>query len=61
MEVFTVREVATYLKCSQSAIRKLVSIKAIPFYNVGNRILFRKEAVDNWINQQETYIEHNNL
>ena len=42
METFTVRELAIYLRCSQSVIRKLVTKKEIPFYNIGKRILFRK-------------------
>ena len=53
-EVFTVNEVAEYLRCSQSAIRKLVTNNEIPFYNIGRRILFRKKSIDNWIVQQET-------
>lgn len=61
METFTVRELAIYLRCSQSVIRKLVTKKEIPFYNVGKRILFRKEAIDNWVYQQENNIEDNTL
>lgn len=54
MEVFTVSEVATYLKCSQSAIRKLVNNKQIPFYRIGRKILFKKLSIDAWILNQET-------
>ena len=54
MEVFTVNEVADYLRCSQSAIRKLVTNKQIPFYRIGRRILFRKAAIDNWVSNQES-------
>ncbi len=61
METFKVNELAEYLGCSQSAIRKLVTNKKIPFFNVGRRILFRKEAIDKWIHQQEINIECNNL
>ncbi len=53
METFTVKEVADYLRCSQSAIRKLVANNKIPFYKVGRRILFRKMSIDNWIFEQE--------
>ena len=58
MEVFTVAELATHLKCSESLIRKLVTNKKIPFFNVGSRILFKKETIDNWVHQQE--INNNN-
>ena len=61
METFTVRELAVYLRCSQSVIRKLVTNNEIPFYNIGRKILFRKVAIDNWVYQQETNVECNNL
>ena len=53
MEVLTVKEVANYLNCSTSVVRKLVLNKKIPFYRVGNRILFRKISIDNWVYEQE--------
>jgi len=53
MEVLTVKEVANYLNCSTSVVRKLVLNKKIPFYRVGTRILFRKIAIDNWVYTQE--------
>ena len=57
MEIFDVKEVANYLKCSCSAIRRLVNTNKIPYYRVGRRILFRKLSIDNWVKQQE--LEHN--
>lgn len=53
MEVFNVPEVATYLNCSCSAIRRLVYTNGIPYFRVGKRILFRKLAIDDWVKQQE--------
>ena len=53
MEVLTVKEVANYLNCSTSVVRKLVLNKKIPFYRVGTRILFRKIAIENWVYEQE--------
>ena len=53
MEVLTVKEVADYLNCSTSVVRKMVLNKKIPFYRVGTRILFRKIAIDNWVYEQE--------
>ena len=61
METFTVSELAVYLRCSQSSIRKLVTNNEIPYYNVGRRILFRKKTIDNWVYQQEINIENNTL
>lgn len=57
MEVFDVKEVAKYLNCSISAIRKLVTNNSIPYYRVGTRIFFRKLSIDTWIEQQE--LKHN--
>lgn len=57
MDVFDVKEVAKYLNCSISTIRKLVTNNSIPYYRIGTRIFFRKLSIDTWIAQQE--LEHN--
>ena len=41
-----------YLGCSPSMVRKLIRTKAIPFYRVGNKILFEKSTIDWWISNQ---------
>ena len=51
-QVFNVKEVADYLKCSQSTIRKLLKNKVIPNYRVAQRIFFKKSLIDLWINNQ---------
>ena len=53
MEVFTIKQLIEYLKCSESTIRKLVRSKAIPYFRVGNKIYFSKRAIDLWVRQQE--------
>ena len=53
METFTIKEVADYLKVSQSGIRNLVRGRAIPFFRLGNRLYFKKSSIDLWINNQE--------
>ena len=53
MQVFTVKEVANYLNCSASSVRLLVRNKEIPFFRIGSKLNFNKEAVDNWIHNQE--------
>ena len=53
MQVFTVKEVAEYLNCSVSSIRSLVRNKEIPCFRIGSKLNFNKEAVDNWIHNQE--------
>ena len=53
MQVFTVKEVAKYLNCSVSSVRTLVRKKEIPHFRIGSKLNFNKEAVDNWIHNQE--------
>ena len=53
MQVFTVKEVATYLNCSVSSIRTLVRNKEIPHFRIGSKLNFNKEAIDNWVHNQE--------
>lgn len=53
MQIFSVKEVAQYLECSQSSIRSLVRDNAIPFFRIGVKLNFNKDAIDNWIHRQE--------
>lgn len=53
MQIFNVKEIAEYLNCSVSSIRTLVRNKQIPFFRIGSKLNFNKEAVDNWIYNQE--------
>lgn len=53
MQVFNVKEVANYLNCSVSSIRSLVRNKEIPHFRIGSKLNFNKEAVDNWVHNQE--------
>lgn len=55
MQVFTVKEIADYLNCSVSSIRTLVRNKEIPFFRIGSKLNFNKEAIDNWVHNQELY------
>lgn len=53
MDILNVRELANYLKCSESKIRNLVRDKAIPNFRIGSKINFNKEAINLWIKNQE--------
>ena len=58
-ETFNIKEVSEYLKCSVSGIRNLVRNKSIPYYRIGNRLFFRKESIQLWIqSQEETNMHH---
>lgn len=53
MQIFNVKEIANYLNCSVSSIRSLVRNREIPYFRIGSKLNFNKEAVDNWIHNQE--------
>ena len=53
MQVFNVKEVANYLSCSVSSIRPLVRNREIPYFRIGSKLNFNKEAVDDWVHNQE--------
>lgn len=49
----TAKEAAEYLGISYWLITQLVRRKQIPCSRVGKRILFRKEALDNYLSSKE--------
>ena len=53
MEIMNVKEVANYLKCSESSIRNLVREKKIPVFKINTKLNFNKLAIDNWVHNQE--------
>lgn len=48
----TAKEVAEYLGISLDMVYLLVREKRIVHFRIGSRILFKKEAIDNWIESQ---------
>lgn len=53
MEVMNVKELAEYLKCSESSVRNMVRDNKIPVFKINSKLNFNKEAIDNWIHTQE--------
>lgn len=49
MEVLSVKEVAKYLNCSESTIRKMVREMKIPCFRLCSKISFYKRTIDEWI------------
>ncbi|MDD3186852.1 MAG: helix-turn-helix domain-containing protein [Bacilli bacterium] len=47
--VFNVKETATYLHSSESHIRNLVRKNVIPYFRLGNKIMFDKSIIDDWL------------
>ena len=50
--IFNIVEVADYLKCSPTTIRRLAKKQRIPFFRIGKKYNFNKKIIDNWIYQQ---------
>lgn len=55
-EVFTIGELAKYLKISKSTLYKLVREGKIPSQKVGRHWRFRKAAIDRWLEEDRTEI-----
>lgn len=49
--VFTVEELAIYLKIPKSTIYKLAQEGKLPGQKVGKHWRFRKEAIDRWLEE----------
>lgn len=49
----TAEEVASYLGVSLDTVNTMVKLKKLPHLEVGNDILFTKESIDLWIEDQE--------
>lgn len=49
----TMKETAEYLGVSYWLVTQLVKRKQIPCSRVGGKVLFRKEALDNYLQEQE--------
>ena len=49
----TMKETAEYLGVSYWLVTQLVKRKKIPCSRVGGKVLFRKEALDKYLNEKE--------
>ena len=48
-EILNIKEIAKYLNCSVSMIRKLIYDNQIPYFKIGNRYYFNIISIKNWI------------
>lgn len=51
-EIMTLKEVAEYLKLAEKTAYRLTAEGKIPGFKVGGSWRFRKDAIENWIDQQ---------
>lgn len=47
------RDAAAYIGCSYWKILEIAKAGEIPHAKIGNRIIFRRETLDNWMEEQE--------
>lgn len=52
-EIFTIKELAAYLKLAEKTAYRLASDGKLPGFKVGGAWRFRKAEVDSWIKVQE--------
>lgn len=52
-QTMTVQETASYLGVSKDLIYSMAKMGELPAVKIGRRILFRKEALDRWMQAQE--------
>lgn len=50
--VFTIDELAEYLKISKSTLYKLAQLGTVPGQKVGKHWRFHKDAIDQWLGNQ---------
>lgn len=52
-EIFTIKELAQYLKLAEKTAYRLASDGKLPGFKVGGAWRFRKVEIDSWIREQE--------
>ena len=53
-EIFTIKEVATYLKIAEKTAYRFASDGRLPGFKVGGSWRFRKSEIDRWTKKQST-------
>jgi len=51
----TVKDVAEYLRMSEAKVYKLAKEGALPVARIGKTWRFRKDLLDDWLEQSSTY------
>ena len=50
--IWTVTDVALYLRMSKSKVYRLVKDRQLPVARIGKTLRFRKDLLDNWLSQR---------
>lgn len=52
-DIMSLKELSSNLKISISEIRKLVRERRIPHFRIGNRIYFKVDSINMWLEKME--------
>jgi len=52
LTILTVREVAAYLRMSETKVYRLVKERQLPVFRIGKSWRFRKDLLDEWLSQR---------
>lgn len=52
-QILTVKDVASYLKLNERTVYRLATSAKIPAFKVGTSWRFKKEDIENWIEEQK--------
>jgi excisionase family DNA binding protein len=58
-EIFTLEEVAAYLKVGKRTVYRLAAVKKIPAFKVGGTWRFPRQEIDQWIKRQTAETQNN--
>lgn len=58
-EIFTLDEVAAYLKVGKRTVYRLAAAKKIPAFKVGGTWRFQRQEIDQWIKRQSAEAQGN--
>lgn len=51
-DIFTIKEVAAYLKLAEKTVYRLAADEELPAFKVGGSWRFRKAEIDKWISHK---------
>ena len=54
LTILTVRDVAEYLRMSETKVYRLVKQRQLPVFRIGKSWRFRKDLLDEWLSQRTT-------
>lgn len=57
-DMINIKQTALYLNVSVSLIRKLVRKSEIPYNRIGNKIMFKKAKIDEWLKNNQNGSEY---